>query len=81
VKKQDLSVVVLMFLGAFFAVIAAGGDEHVPALVKLLAAASAGGCGAVLGVLRPVGTSIRPTEQVEREAGDRQAREAGDQRG
>lgn len=66
-KKQDLSVVVLMFLGGFFGVIAAGGDEHVPAILKLLSAASAAGCGAVLGVLRPVGTSIRPTEQVERD--------------
>ncbi len=76
-KKQDLSVIMLLFFGAFLGVIAAGGDEHVPAILKLLAAASAAGCGAVLAVLRPVGTSIRPTEQVEREARARQVREAG----
>ena len=76
-KKQDYLVGSLLFMGAFFGVIAAGGDEHVAPILKLLAAATAAGCGAVLAILRPVGASIRPPQATERESRVAAVREAG----
>lgn len=75
-RPQDSVVIVLLFASGFLGALAAGGEGILPPLVKLLVGAAAIGCGAVLAVLRPVGTSIRPHEPSTRDERVQRVRDA-----
>lgn len=72
--KQDYCVIALVFLGGFLAIVAGAGEDTVPPLIKLVAAATAAGIGAVLALLKPPGSGVRtvptdPPQAVKRDEG------------